>query len=86
MIKLVLQSIPYYIMSVFIFPDATVNDIEKMLNLFWWRGGSNSKGIRWLAWDKLTCTKKKGGMGFKDFNCFNLAMVAKQGWYMLTKP
>lgn len=34
MIKLVLQDIPSYIMSIFVIPYAIVNDIEKMLNSF----------------------------------------------------
>jgi hypothetical protein len=32
-------------MSIYIIPDATVNDIEKMLNSFWWGGDNNNKGI-----------------------------------------
>jgi hypothetical protein len=49
-IKLVLQAIPSYVMSMFIFPSSFINDIEKMLNVFWWGGGTaNNKGIHWLA-------------------------------------
>lgn len=36
MIKPVLQSIPTYIMSIFIISVVVVKDIEKMLNSFWW--------------------------------------------------
>ncbi|XP_050877711.1 uncharacterized mitochondrial protein AtMg00310-like [Lathyrus oleraceus] len=86
MIKSVFQVIPSYIISVFIIPYAIVNDIEKMLNSFWWGGGNNNKGIRWLAWDKLTCTNNEDGLCFIDFKAFNMDMVAKQGWHMMTKP
>ncbi|PNX59959.1 ribonuclease H [Trifolium pratense] len=46
MIKFVLQVIPSYVMSMFILPSSLIDDIEKMLNVFWWGGeGNNNKGI-----------------------------------------
>ncbi|CAJ2674072.1 unnamed protein product [Trifolium pratense] len=77
LIKSVLQAIPSYVMSIFLIPGSLINAIEKMMNSFWWgHGGSNNKGIHWLAWDKLSVHKNKGGMGFKDLTAFNIAMLS----------
>ncbi|CAJ2667228.1 unnamed protein product, partial [Trifolium pratense] len=87
MIKSVLQAIPSYVMSMFILPSSLIDDIEKMLNAFWWGGGgNNNKGIHWLAWDRLACPKAKGGLGFRNFEAFNMAMVAKQAWNIVQNP
>ncbi|GAU29262.1 hypothetical protein TSUD_392120 [Trifolium subterraneum] len=90
MIKSVLQAIPSYVMSMFILPASLIHDIEKMINVFWWRSGStinnNTKGIHWLAWERLACPKAHGGLGFRNFEAFNKAMVAKQVWNIVQNP
>ncbi|MCI14198.1 RNA-directed DNA polymerase (Reverse transcriptase), partial [Trifolium medium] len=86
MIKSVLQAIPSYVMSVYLLPETTIKEIERMMNSFWWGGGAHNQGIRWLAWDRMAYPKALGGMGFRDLHSFNLAMIAKQGWNIMTKP
>jgi len=59
MIKLVLQSIPWYVMSIFRLPNTLLDEIEKMMNAFWWgNGGANNRGMHWLLWDKLSVHKR----------------------------
>jgi hypothetical protein len=83
-ITYVLQAIPSYVMSMLILPSSLTDDIEKMLNVFWWGGESNNgKGIHLIAWDKLACPKVKGGLGFRNFEAFNMAMVVKQAWNII---
>ncbi|MCH80360.1 replication protein A 70 kDa dna-binding subunit, partial [Trifolium medium] len=87
MIKSILQSIPTYVMSIFLIPSTLVEEIEKMLNSFWWgHNGRNGRGIHWLSWDRLSVSKDYGGMGFKSLQAFNLALLGKQAWNLVTRP
>ena len=86
MIKFVIQSIPSYIISIYLMPNSVIYDIENMVNAFWWGGRSNNREIKCMAWKRVAYPKEFGWMGFRNFKAFNLAMAAKQGWGFLFKP
>lgn len=56
------------------------------MNKFWWSSRGNGGGIRWMAWERMCGPKTLDGFGFKSLHNFNVALLAKQDWRLLTKP
>ncbi|OMO55679.1 reverse transcriptase [Corchorus capsularis] len=86
LIKAVASSIPAYVMMCFKFPKKVCADINSMVANFWWGQQDNEKRIHWVSWEKMTLPKEEGGMGFKELEAFNRALLAKQIWRILENP
>lgn len=66
-------------------PNSLINGIEKMFSTFCWgHCNGNIRGMHWLSWERLRVAKGFGGMGFKSLKDFNMAMLRKQTWKILT--
>lgn len=71
-------------MRMFNLPITLCEEIERMLNGFWWgRERGKQKGISWTSRDRL-CRQEEGGLAFKKLKDINQALLTKQSWRLLT--
>ena len=81
MIKSVAQALPTYVMSTFELPNKICESMDAVNRRFWWKpNNQNGKYMAWNSWDKLSQTKRDGGLGFRKTKEVNMALIAKLSW------
>ena len=86
LIKSVAQAIPVYSMSCFKLPRGLCENLNMLIRKFWWGSKEGKRKPSWVSWSTMTQPKYCGGLGFRDIELFNLALLARQALRIVMDP
>lgn len=73
-------------MSCFKLPRGFCEYLNMLIRKFRWGSKEGKCKPHWVSWKTMTQPKGMGGLGFKDFELFNVAMLARQAWRLMQNP
>lgn len=86
MLNAVALALPVYAMGCFKLPRTTIENLTSVVAEICWNSVEHKRKIHWMRWDKLSIPKNLGGLGFKDIESVNQALLAKHAWKMIQEP
>lgn len=85
LIKSVLTAIPLYYLSMFRAPSKVITMLNSIQRNFLWGAKGDERKVAWVKWKECCNLKAKGGLGIKNIEKFNKALVGKWMWRVLNE-
>jgi hypothetical protein len=89
LIKSVFASIPVYYMSNILFSKKFIAKLIAIIRTFWWTGvreEASAKSLCLRAWKDICTPKKEGGLGIKNLQATNQALILMAAWRIAEHP
>lgn len=83
LINSVLSSLPLYYFSFYKVPKKVLNELIRLQRAFLWGGDEAHRKIAWVSWKTICLPKSQGGLGIKNLEAFNIALLSKWRWKCL---
>ncbi|KAH9665427.1 putative ribonuclease H protein [Citrus sinensis] len=80
----VIQAMPIYAMRTTMLPSSVRHRIDKCCRRFIWDGKSKSHKMCMVGWDKICLPKSRSGLGFKNLEVMNHALLMKISWGIIS--
>lgn len=77
MVKFSLQAIPNYCMNIFLVPTTLGDEIQRMMNSYWWGRVVRNQENELASLGKIMCLKGAWGLRLSKYLCFQLGHVRK---------
>ncbi|XP_074282785.1 uncharacterized protein LOC141607328 [Silene latifolia] len=85
LVQHVLNSLHSYWASLFVLPKGIIQRIEATCRNFLWDGSAEYRRSPLVAWDTICRPKQEGGLGLKNQELWNIAMVGRLVDWIATK-
>ncbi|XP_059274715.1 uncharacterized protein LOC132029486 [Lycium ferocissimum] len=83
-INAILFSLHNFWGAMFILPESILKDVDKKCREFLRGSNEETKKVSLVAWEKLCKPKKEGGLNIRSCRKWNLALVGKLIWMLIT--